>query len=251
MTTETPKEREDHWAKERLDLVRRLFAIAISVGVGAALVKTGWVTEGHFPHRNEWEQIAIVFLALFATVLSWDGYLMSVRKKPLHDWPRFTIDIFLVFTYMFLIVTSDKGQFWLPIVCVIYAMYILWDALSVRQFPKIFDASAVDVPRRWPTTLIRVYGLAVVNKPGIDRGPIISLCWGCYFGLLLGLVHLFPRYNTFLALAFTFLGMCCYRWDKARLRNGVRGFTMGERLAFIGLLAFLAVLLGLSFRTLA
>src|SRR5258705_6031783 len=98
------------WAEYRLDLVRRLFAVAISLGIGAAIVRADWITQGRVPEGQEVEQIAIVLLALFATVLSWDGYLMSVSKKPLHDWPRFAIDVFLVFTYMFLIVTSNKSN---------------------------------------------------------------------------------------------------------------------------------------------
>jgi hypothetical protein len=225
------------WAEYRLDLVRRLFAVAISLGIGAAIVRAEWITQGRLPQGQEVEQIAIVLLALFATVLSWDGYLMSVRKKPLHDWPRFAIDVFLVFTYMFLIVTSNKSSFWLPIVCIMYTLYVIWDTLSVLQFPMLFDTSANTESRSNVRTLARVYFLAIGNGSGIDRGPLISLVWAAYFFALLAITRKFPSFNVIGAVISAAVGMVFYRWDKARRRNGVRGFSALERgAAVIGLL---------------
>jgi hypothetical protein len=229
-------------ADYRLDLVRRLFAVAISIGVGAAIVNAAWVKGGRLPQGQEVEQIAIVLLALFATVLSWDGYLMSVRKKPLHDWPRFAIDVFLVFTYMFLIVTSNKSNFWLPIVCIMYTLYVFWDALSVLQFPKLFDTSPDAESRPKVQTLARVYFRAIGDASGIDRGPLISFVWAVYFFALLAITRKFPGFNVIGAVVSAALGMGLYRWDKAWQRNGVRGFSALERAAaIIGLL--LAVVL--------
>lgn len=228
----------------RLDLVRRLFAVAISLGVGAAIVRAGWITQGRLPHGQEIEQIAIVLLALFVTVLSWDGYLMSVDKKPLNDWPRFAIDVFLVFTYMFLLVTSNNSNFWLPIVCIMYALYVLWDALSVRQFPTFFDASPEAQKRARILTVARVYILAIGNGNGIDRGPLITLVWAIYFFALLAIKWRFPSFNVFAAISAATVGMIFYRWDKALHRKGVRGFSALERgAAFTGLL-FAVVLFG-------
>jgi choline-glycine betaine transporter len=80
-------------AVDRLDLVKRLFAVAISIGVGNTLVNATWVRSGVLPAGHEIEQIFIVLFALSATVLSWDGYLASVRQKPLNDWWRFATDV--------------------------------------------------------------------------------------------------------------------------------------------------------------
>lgn len=166
--------KKDPRSEFRLDLVRRLFAVAISLGVGTAIVRADWVAHGRIPQGQEIEQIAIVLLALFATVLSWDGYLMSVTKKPLNDWPRFTIDVFLVFTYMFLLVTSNTSSFWLPIVCVMYSLYVVWDALSIWQFPTLFDDSVEAKSRLRIATVGRVYLLAIADKTGIDRASEID-----------------------------------------------------------------------------
>lgn len=232
------------WAEFRLDLVRRLFAVAISLGVGTAIVRADWVTHGRWPHGQEVEQIAIVLLALYATVLSWDGYLMSVTRKPLNDWPRFAIDVFLVFTYMFLLVTSNNSNFWLPIVCVMYALYVLWDGLSILQFPTLFDASAESKNRARVSTAVRVFTLAVVDHAGIDRGPLISLVWAIYFLLVLAMTWKFPAFNFYAAIALAAAGMTVYRTDKAKRRNGVRGFTRFERGAAFILLLLSAVLTG-------
>lgn len=238
------KAEKEPQAEFRLDLVRRLFAVAISLGVGTAIVRADWIAQSRLPHGQEIEQIAIVLLALFATVLSWDGYLMSVDRKPLNDWPRFAIDVFLVFTYMFLLVTSNKSNFWLPIVCVMYSFYVLWDALSIRQFPNLFDASPAAKDRMRILTVARVFGLAIVNGEGIDRGPLISLVWAAYFFALLAITLRYPSFNVFAAIAFAAVGMGLYRTDKAKRRNGVRGFSAFERGgAIIGLL-FAVVLFG-------
>ncbi|MBR0852136.1 hypothetical protein JQ543_30680 [Bradyrhizobium diazoefficiens] len=235
--------KEEPQAGFRLDLVRRLFAVAISLGVGTAIVRADWVTQGRWPVGQEREQIAIVLLALFATVLSWDGYLLSVTRKPLNDWLRFAIDVFLVFTYMFLLVTSNKSNFWLPIVCVMYALYVLWDALSILQFPTLFDASPEAKERAGILTMGRVFILAIFDRAGIDRGPLISLVWAAYFFALLAITRRFPAFNPYAALALAAAGMAIYRADKAKGRNEVRGFTTFQRAAaFIVLLlaAFLA-----------
>jgi hypothetical protein len=113
-------------AKDRLDLVKRFFSVAISIGVGSTLVNAEWIKNGAFPNLTQAEQLTIVLLALFATVLSWDGYLASVEKKPLNGWLRFAIDIFLVIIYTVLIITSVKPWLWLPILCVIFAVYVVW-----------------------------------------------------------------------------------------------------------------------------
>jgi hypothetical protein len=220
-------------ADDRLDLVRRLFAIAISIGVGATLVKADWIKNGDWPSGKEVEQICIVLLALVATVLSWDGYLGSVRKKPLNDWPRFTIDVLLVFIYMVLIITSDKSWFWLPIICLMYALYVFWDALSILEYPASFDDSyrTGDSPF-W--TLFRVYGLAFANARGIDRGPLISLLWTVYFVALWRIIwDVYPGYPVVPAVILAGAGLGVYRWDKWFVRSGVRGFTMLERLVII------------------
>jgi hypothetical protein len=249
---EPPQNVASDQANDRLDLVRRLFAVAISIGLGSTIVSADWVRKGIWPAAQDVQQIFIVLLALFATVLSWDGYLSSVRKKPLNDWPRFVIDVLLVFIYMFLIITSNKPWFWLPIICLMYSLYVIWDALSVWQYPATFDNKFEEEKHRRSVALVRVYVFAICNRPGIDRGPLISLMWaGYFFALLIIIWRFFPSFHVLAAVGFAAAGLAGYRRDKLLMREGdvqgvrdVRGLTIAERILAIGGLVALACLYG-------
>jgi len=237
---------KDLWADYRLDLVRRLFAVAISIGIGSAIISARWVKEGDVPNRTEWEQIAIVVLALFATVLSWDGYLISVHKKKLYDRSRFTIDVVLVFTYLFLFATSNHSRFWLPIVCWMYTLYFLWDALSVIQFPHLYDPD--DQSKSNAISFVgKIYWNGLRDKPNVDRGPIITLSWMIYFFMLLMINWHYPNYNVYGALCFGGCGLALYRHDKSYRVGAHRGFRMRSRVAIIVCLCLTALLFGCYF----
>jgi hypothetical protein len=222
-------------ADDRLDLVKRLFAIAISIGVGATFIKAGWIDAVRLPTGIEIDQICIVLLALFATVLSWDGYLTSVRTKPLIDTPRFAIDVALVFTYMFLIYTSGKSAYWLPIVCLMFSMYVMWDALTVRQFPEQYNANTV-AERPSLFNVLGVYWFGMLDRRAINRGPIITLCWGLFFLELLWTSRHFPNFGVRWQVGLALAGLCFYRYDKRFMRGQVRGFPSLARVALIATL---------------
>jgi hypothetical protein len=221
-------------AKDRLDLVKRFFSVAISIGVGSAIVSADWIKNGYFPDREQTEQLCIVLFALGATVLSWDGYLSSVEKKPLNGWFRFAIDIFLVIIYTVLIITAKKTWFWLPILCLIFALYVVWDSVSVLEYPADFDCSYRSGDWRL-ITVLRVYALAAIDRPGINRGPLISLVWAIYFLVLRYLVHeRNPQLSVFWVLSAAAAGLFLYRRDKERTgADRMRGFKMWQRVLII------------------
>jgi len=230
-------------AIDRLDLVKRFFSVTISIGVGSTLANADWIRNGFFPDRAHVEQFAIVLLALFATVLSWDGYLASVKKKPLNGWFRFAIDIFLVIIYAVLILTSQHAWFWLPILCLIFALYVVWDAVSVWEYPASFDCDYQAGNGRF-FTVLRVYALSLIDRHGIDRGPLISLAWVVYFLMLWRVVHgQNPEFSVFWVLLAAFAGLLLYRKDKLRIgAGGVRGFRMWQRVLIILVLIACALL---------
>jgi hypothetical protein len=55
-------------ARDRLDLVKRFFSVAISIGVGSTLVKSKWISDGRFPNSTEAEQLSIILLALYCPI---------------------------------------------------------------------------------------------------------------------------------------------------------------------------------------
>lgn len=221
-------------AEIREDFIKRLFAVAISIGVATSFVGMQWVRNGVFPTMDEWEHLAILATGMFATVLSWDGYLYSINAKPLNGTGRFTIDIVLVFIYMFLIISSQKPYLWLPLLALIFCLYVWWDILTVREFMPQYDQSLVpagasEVYRAPLLNVLKVYGRGFISAPDTDRGPVTSLMWALYFLALAALNYTEnARYQVFVTCAFAWLGLWFYRHDKKTTMPGakVRGYPM-------------------------
>lgn len=242
-------------AEIRADFIKRLFAVAVSVGFAATFVDMDWVKSGSLPNRPEWEQMAILFTGLVATVLSWDGYLLSISNKPLTDYPRFWIDIFLVFIYMFFLISSKQPGFWLPILAVVFGLYVLWDFLTVRVHPGAYNASllpagAGDTYRARGSDVFRVYKEGFLGKPDTNRGPIITLSWAVYFVVLMIINLRSAEWQVFVAGGFAVLGLALYRGDKIFKPSGatVAGFAMWQRALIIVALLSLAGLYFCAFR---
>lgn len=218
-------------AKIRDDLIRRLFAVAISVGAATTIAKMDWVDAGHWPCLAEWQQLFILVAAMTATVLSWDGYLFSIAERPLTNFWRFAIDIVLVFIYMVLLMTSKLLVWWLFLHAFVYALYAVWDLLSVFDWKSKYYTES----NKSHQTVRGVYIGGLINSPEVSRGPIITLGWGLYFGSLyilndralrwLGAPGLSHR--IFGTTVFVVLGLIFYRQDKARR------FTMQTRLGIV------------------
>jgi hypothetical protein len=233
----------------RADFIKRLFAVAISVGFATTLTKMNWVETGSLPGRREWEQLAILATGLIATVASWDGYLASIQAKPLNGYGRFVIDILLVFIYMFFLISSQRASFWLPILALVFVLYFIWDVLTVREYFSQYDASLVppgsDTYRVKFSDVVRVYVRGLLNKPATKRGPIITLSWAIFFAALAVLNYLATaRYQVFVACGFAIAGLILYRLDKnAKTPTAnVRGYGMVYRVILIcGLLGFAAL----------
>jgi hypothetical protein len=234
-TQSSPQRPEDVRAKIRDDLIRRLFAVAISVGAAATLAQMKWVDVGRWPCMAEWQQLFILVAALTATVLSWDGYLFSIADRPLRHFWRFAIDILLVFIYMFLLMTSKLLIWWLFIHALIYTLYAIWDLLTVYDWkPKYYYG----IPEGAEQTIGRVYIGGLRDSADVSRGPIITIVWGIYFWALfilndralywLNLPGLKERIVG--TTLFVVLGLYLYRQDKAKR------YAMCKRLGLIAAL---------------
>jgi hypothetical protein len=226
-------------AKIRDDLIRRLFAVAISVGAATTLARMGWVEHGRWPRMDEWQQLFVLAAALWATVLSWDGYLFSISTRPLRKTSRFVIDILLVFIYMFLLMTSKLLIWWVFLHALIYALYVVWDWLSVRDWPRTYS----NHPDVGPApTVGEVYIGGFQGSPDVKPGPIITIVWAGYFWALyllndralhwLGVPGLDERIiGTTIVVV---LGLYFYRRDKAK------PFTMRKRVAHVAMLLIIS-----------
>lgn len=208
------KEREEAQAEIRNDIVRRLFAVAVSVGFAARLGLMPWVQDGTYPSADEWRQIAALITALIATLLSWDGYLLSIRNKPLNRFARFAIDVILIFIYMFLLIASRHLAILLWTLVVIFSLYVIWDILTVRSFPKQYDKSLNNATRASFREVVDVYFNGALGKPGVSRGPVITVTWAIYFAALAILIYKMASSNAYVTCLFAFVGLVGYRLDK-------------------------------------
>ncbi len=210
-------------AEIRADFIKRLFAVAVSVGFASTVSKMEWITEQSLPTTEEINELIVLSMALMATFLSWDGYLASINRKPLNDTPRFWIDIVLVFVYMLLLLTASSNWLWLPLLCLVFTLYVIWDVLSIRLHYSKFvsEETGATVPEngaefrvRLPT-VGKVYLYPFIGRKEYKAGPLISLMWaGYFFGMLYISAH-FPSLsgNSWMCF-FAMAGLMLYRDDK-------------------------------------
>jgi hypothetical protein len=236
--------------ENREDFMKRWFAIAISVGFATALSNMPWLRDKEIFESSlpvDWDQVkqvARLAAAAVATIMSWEGYLQSIATKPLGDQRRFYIDVFLVFLYLFLLLTSKFSFFWLYIHVSAFVLYIAWDYLSVREHPSEYvpgyDAEQGPLPSRK-----EIYRRAFKGDPAIYHGPVVTLLWPLYFAALPVTYHFVlptrAQESAGTTIAYAVLVICgllSYRGDKLASAR-----TPKERLrrVFGGVLAILGV----------
>lgn len=221
------EDRSEQFATLRNDFMRRWFAIAVSVGFATTVVQMEWVKQGHAPSYPEWEHLGRLGAALLATVLSWEGYFISISTKKLYDFPRYLIDILLVFLYLFLLLTSRFPYYWLALHAITFGVYAVWDFLTAWWY------------RRWyapeGTPLWRVYWNGATATRNVDTGSVITVVWAAYFVAIWLMSRYTFAYDTFVFAAFVVAGLTGYRYNKGLFRKNLY-FTYFTPLAAAGLL---------------
>lgn len=211
----------------RADFMKRWFAIAISVGFATALSNMPWLKDGVIFDRklavdwNQVEQGARLATALVATILSWDGYFQSIRNKPITDGPRFSIDIFLVVLYLFLLLTSKFDYFWLWIHAAAFIFYCFWDFLSMRKHPRAYVTELA--PKSFMPKVSEIYRGCFFGNDHIYKGPAITLMWPVYFWAI-AVSHQFilsshdrqKPITVFIHAIMIITGLFLYRYDKKK-----------------------------------
>jgi hypothetical protein len=203
----------------RKDLMRRWFAVAISVGFATTLVHMQWLNAGQFPNGDEWQQLARLTTALCAVVLSWEGYFFSIESKPLNTTPRFVIDFVLVLLYMVLLYTSKIPTFWLYIHAISFLLYFSWDLLSISEYRRTYSCA----PAAQELATSEIYIGGFLGRDGVYRGPIITLSWTIFFVLLAASQIIFGHRNSFILAPFAIAGLLLYRNDKSRASKAMTG----------------------------
>lgn len=225
MQSVKPSRNKSVVAINREDFMKRWFAIALSVGFATALANMPWLKNGVIFESSlpiDWgqiEQLARLFVAAFATVLSWDGYFRSVENKPIEDGARFSIDVFLVFMYLLLLLTSKFSYFWLWVHATAFLFYMAWDFLSIRKYREAYINSGA--PEDFAPSVKDIYVGSLGGDPKVYRGPAVTLMWPVFFWALpisyqFALTELdrTKPITTFLYTLWVLFGLVAYRHDK-------------------------------------
>jgi hypothetical protein len=124
-------------ADDRKDFVRRMIAVAVSVGFAGRLVKMNWISGNALvwpPSGNEQMELWRLAVGIFVVVSGWEWYHRDVRDRPLNYAARFYIDVAVVIMTIMFLFASDKEQVWLFSLVLIFALYVTWDLVSALEF---------------------------------------------------------------------------------------------------------------------
>lgn len=127
-----PKPDSDH----RSDFIRRLFAIAVSVGFAGALANAGWVEAGRLPIQSELPQLACLVAGLVLVIGSWESYHRHIHKTD-RSILVFYLDVAIVFAYLLMLLLSLSSGVFLWLVGLIFGLFVVWDFLVLVLFKEV------------------------------------------------------------------------------------------------------------------
>jgi hypothetical protein len=237
-------------ADARADLLRRLFAVAVSVGFAATLARMSWVQNGALPGPAELNQTLILATALLAAVLGWESHLLAMTEKPLFGIWRFLVNLVLVFVYMFLLMASAHPECVLWTLAVIFVLYVVCDVLTVREQNASADATPVGMPRPPAAQIWTVYAGGFTGRAQVSPGPAITLAWAGYFILLAVIANGRAYAHLRTTCIFALIGLVGFWIDAAPGERRADAHVMRRRMAFI-LIALLAAAVYFRFQSVA
>jgi hypothetical protein len=112
----------DH--SHRSDLIRRLFAIVLSVGFGGAVAAAPWVRENRLPLPSELEPLTLLAGGLILVIVSWERYHQAVKSD--ESPALFYLEVLLVLSYLMLLLLSKSWITFIVSLSVVYALYATW-----------------------------------------------------------------------------------------------------------------------------
>jgi prefoldin subunit 5 len=223
----------------RKDLIRRLVAVAISVGFASQIVLMNvfeWWTQGAHLGDPQAAQLARLITGMLVILLGWDWYDRDVEDKPLTRIARFILDAVIVITQLLLLLSSGDSHLWSRLLVAVFALYVVWDILAIVDHPSAFARPS---PRSAWWHVPKDVGYAYIGGLGRDEknhGPLINVVWLAYFYTVL-LVLPFPgKYGAFAQCLMVALGACLLWGEGVRRNDGRRLISWwGRLLGFIAL----------------
>jgi len=182
---------------ERKDFVKRLFAVTISVGFATQLAQIiGHLDPGSGARHlfasitpSQWQELGLLVGSIFAVVLSWEGYLISIHRDPVETRARFYLDVIIVFVYLLLMLFSSRSDLWFFTLAVMFGVYLVWDALKIRERIRRAKREAKTLEKTtlvknglvttalWFIVVIALYYFKFLGTPlGFSLALIAALC---------------------------------------------------------------------------
>jgi len=219
-------------ARDRADFIKRLFAVAVSVGFASQLIQLqqagGWLSSSHF-----W----FLIVGLFLIINSWEHDFRSLRDKPLNSEYRFYVDIIIVFSYLVLLASRSTTQF-LATICFIFLLYVIWDRLSYAEHTNHYepkDQNSSEVGLSYVGRLIH----ATKDEHSLVRPKLSTILALLYFAEIyfanLGAKHWSPYFYLVLVT----LGLLAYRYDQRKPQS----FKLAAVPAVLGFVLILGIYL--------
>jgi hypothetical protein len=167
----------------RADFMKRFFSVAVSVGFASKIGDFKFLSSLTVPNAEQLHQLVLLMFAMVIVVGSWEFYFVSIEKRPLIDWQRFTTDIIIVSLYIVLLLSVKNFDVFLFYLLLIMLAYIALDVLSMRAHPRQYG-----LPKFSVSNVARLYKNGALNYTGKTEttkiGPFITLWWFVVYSLL-------------------------------------------------------------------
>lgn len=203
--------------EHRLDFIRRLFVVAITVGFASRITGMEWFTAHRWPTRPEWQAIALLAVGLAAIIESWEGYFASIGNRPQKTITRFIIDIMVVFAYMFLLLSSAYLPFFVSIMFIIFLLYVSWNISLLIEYRDEFIPKASTVKQERSISVTSQLSRSFYDPSSSLYGMGITISWALYFLFICIITLAMDKHIEFLVALFTVYGLVMYGVDKNRL----------------------------------
>jgi hypothetical protein len=143
----------------RSDLVRRMFAVVVSVGFAGALARSAWIEGQRFPKGDEWQSLLCLGAVLVLILSSWEGFNRH-RAKTDTFLPVFCVDLALVLLYLVMLLLSSNPYALLRLVACVFLLYVVWDILVLRRFHERDSVRRCIISSMWCFSFLAITYLA-------------------------------------------------------------------------------------------
>jgi hypothetical protein len=220
--------------EHRIDFIRRLFVVAITVGFASRIGSMEWFVAHRWPTRLEWHAIALLAVGLAAIIESWEGYFASIAERPQRTIARFIIDIMVAFAYLFLLLSSTYLPYFICVMTGIFLLYFCWNISLLIEYKEEFIGSPAQpnvVDKNSGESVLRQLALGLRDPSSSTYQMAITLYWTLYF-LMICIMTLVIRKDMTSAVALVSVyGLAMYGMDKKKL------FTIRTRSVLIAVAA--------------